>query len=143
VLVVGGGPVGLAMTIDLGARGIPSILIEQGDGTIEHPRTGLVAVRTMEAFRQWGIADKVRACGFPEDYELSMVFCTSLTGLLLDREAYPSMRDAPTPPETPEKKQRCPQLWLQPILLQTALDNPLTSVMFKHRFERFEQSQDG
>jgi 2-polyprenyl-6-methoxyphenol hydroxylase-like FAD-dependent oxidoreductase len=142
VLVVGGGPVGLAMTIDLGTRGIPSILIEQGDGTIEHPRTGLVAVRTMEAFRQWGIADKVRACGFPEDYELSMVFCTSLTGLLLDREAYPSMREAPTPPETPEKKQRCPQLWLQPILLQTALDNPLTSVMFKHRFEEFEQSED-
>lgn len=142
VLVVGGGPVGLAMTIDLGTRGIPSILVEQGDGTIEHPRTGLVAVRTMEAFRQWGIAEKVRACGFPEDYELSMVFCTSLTGLLLDREAYPSMRETPTPPETPEKKQRCPQLWLQPILLQTALDNPLTSVIFKHRFEKLEQLQD-
>lgn len=142
VLVVGAGPVGLAMAIDLGARGIPSILIEQGDGTIEHPRTGLVAIRTMEAFRRWGIADQVRGCGFPEDYELSMVFCTSLTGFLLDREPYPSMRDAPTPPETPEKKQRCPQLWLQPILLQAALDNPLTSVMFKHRFERFEQTPD-
>ncbi len=142
VLVVGAGPVGLAMAIDLGARGIPSILIEQGDGTIEHPRTGLVAIRTMEAFRRWGIADQVRGCGFPEDYELSMVFCTSLTGFLLDREPYPNMRDAPTPPETPEKKQRCPQLWLQPILLQAALDNPLTSVMFKHRFERFEQTSD-
>ncbi|NYT44170.1 FAD-dependent oxidoreductase [Alcaligenaceae bacterium] len=142
VLVVGGGPIGLGMTIELGLRGIPSILIEQGDGTIEHPRTGLVAIRTMEAFRQWGIADKVRACGFPEDYSLSMVFCTNLNGLLLDREPYPSMREAPTPAETPEKKQRCPQLWLQPILTQAALENPLASIMFNHRFEKFERSQD-
>lgn len=103
ILIVGGGPVGLGMHIELGRRGIRSLLIEQGDGTIEHPRTGLVAIRTMEIFRQWGIAQDVRACGFPQDYELSMVFCTSLTGKLLDREPYPSMRDAPTPSETPEK----------------------------------------
>ena len=129
------------MAIELGKRGIPNILLEQSDGSIEHPRTGLVAVRTMEAFRQWGIAGKVRDCGFPESYELSMVFCTSLTGLLLDREKYPSMRDAPTPPETPEKKQRCPQLWLQPILLQAAQDSSFTSLMFKHKLQRVEQTQ--
>lgn len=143
VLIVGGGPIGLGMSIDLGIRGIPTVLIEQGDGTIEHPRTGLVAIRTMEAFRQWGIAEDVRACGFPEDYDLSMVFCTSLTGFLLDREPYPSMRAAPTPPETPEKKQRCPQLWLQPILTRAALNNSLGTVLFNHRFERFEQSDSG
>lgn len=142
VVIVGGGPIGLAMTIDLGRRGVPTILLEQGDGTIEHPRTGLVAIRTMEAFRQWGIADDVRACGFPADYGLSMVFCTSLNGLLLDREPYPSMRDAVTPPETPEKKQRCPQLWLQPILTRAALRSPSGKVMFKHRFVEFEQHSD-
>ncbi|AKP92220.1 FAD-dependent monooxygenase [Achromobacter ruhlandii] len=139
VLIVGGGPVGLAMSIDLARRGVHSVLLEQGDGTIEHPRTGLVAIRTMEAFRMWDIAHQVRECGFPEDYNLSMVFCTSLNGLLLDREPYPSMRDSPTPPETPEKKQRCPQLWLQPILTEAALASPQARILFEHRFLRLEQ----
>ncbi|MBO1110843.1 FAD-dependent monooxygenase [Bordetella petrii] len=142
VLIVGGGPVGLAMSIDLARRGVHSVLLEQGDGNIEHPRTGLVAIRTMEAFRMWGISEQVRACGFPDDYDLSMVFCTSLNGLLLDREPYPSMRDSPTPSETPEKKQRCPQLWLQPILTEAALASPQAGILFEHRFLRLEQDAD-
>ena len=78
VVIVGAGPVGMATAIELGWRGIDCILLEQTDGEIEHPRTGLVAVRTMEAFRRWGFVDDVRQCGFPPDYRLSMVFCTSL-----------------------------------------------------------------
>lgn len=143
VLIVGGGPIGLSMAIELGWRGVESILIEEGDGTIEHPRTGLVAVRTMEMFRRWGLVQRVRECGFPENYELSMVFCTSLNGLLLDAEKYPSMRDAPTPPETPEKKQRCPQLWLQPILTDAARAQARTRLLFKHRFNSLEQDDQG
>ncbi len=143
VLIVGGGPVGLSMAIELGWRGIESILVDEGDGTIEHPRTGLIAMRTMELFRRWGLAQRVRDCGFPDDYELSMVFCTSLNGLLLDQEKYPSMRDAPTPPETPEKKQRCPQLWLQPILTDAARAESKATLLFKHCFESLQQDDQG
>ncbi|WP_120970406.1 FAD-dependent oxidoreductase [Comamonas sp. lk] len=143
VLIVGGGPVGLSAAIELGWRGIESILVDEGDGTIEHPRTGLIAVRTMELFRRWGLSQRVRECGFPEDYDLSMFFCTSLNGLLLDQEKYPSMRDAPTPPETPEKKQRCPQLWLQPILTDAARSEPKTQLLFKHRFVSLLQDDQG
>jgi len=143
VLIVGGGPVGIGMSIELGYRGINSVLIEQGDGSIEHPRTGLVAVRTMEAFRRWGMVDDVRNCGFPETYNLSMVFCTSLKGLLLDREKYACMKDSPTPIETPEKKQRCPQMWLQPIMTKAALNNSHGQILFNHRFDNFVQSEHG
>src|SRR3546814_5802476 len=62
--------------------------------------------------------------------------------LLLDREPYPSMRDSPTPPETPEKKQRCPQLWLQPILTEAALASPQASILFEHRFLHLEQDEE-
>lgn len=143
VLIVGAGPVGLAMAIDLGNRGVECILVDRGDGTIEHPRTGLVAIRTMEAFRLWGIADAVRNCGFPPDYELSMVFCTSLNGKLLDKEPYPSMAGAPTPPETPEKKQRCPQLWLQPILTRAVEAHPKVRVLYRHEFVSYAEHGDG
>ena len=143
ILIVGAGPVGLGMAIELGNRGIDCVVVDRGDGTIEHPRTGLVAIRTMEAFRQWGIAANVRACGFPEDYDLSMVFCTSLNGLVLDREAYPSMRDAPTPPETPEKKQRCPQLWLQPIMARAAMAHPNVTMLYSHEYIDYSENGEG
>lgn len=142
ILIVGAGPVGLAMAIELGNRGVECILVDRGDGTIEHPRTGLVAIRTMEAFRMWGIADAVRSCGFPPDYELSMVFCTSLNGKLLDKEPYPSMAAAPTPPETPEKKQRCPQLWLQPILSRAVEVHPKVRVLYGHEFQSYVEHDD-
>lgn len=141
VLVIGAGPVGLAMAIELGSRNVENILLEQTDGNVEHPRTGLVAVRTMEAFRRWGIAEQVRHCGFPGDYNLSMIFCTSLNGMLLDKENYPSMDEAPTPATTPEKKQRCPQLWLHPILQARANETQQTTVKYRHKLEGFEQTE--
>jgi len=143
VLIVGAGPVGLGMAIELGRRGIATTLVDQGDGTIEHPRTGLVAVRTMELARRWGLASEIREAGFPSDYELSMVFCTSLNGHLLGKEPYPSMRMTPTPPETPEKKQRCPQMWMQPIFAAAAEKIDSNTVLYNHRFDRFVQDAGG
>ncbi len=143
VIIIGAGPVGLGMAIELSRRGIACTVVDEGNGRVEHPRTGLVAIRTMELLRGWGLSDAVRQCGFPPDYELSMVFCTALNGLLLDREPYPGMREAPTPPETPEKKQRCPQMWLQPILAEAAKASPLTRFCWRHRFESLSQDDSG
>ncbi len=142
-LIVGAGPVGLGMALDLAWRGIDSMLVEQGDGKVDHPRTGLIAVRTMELLRRWGIAQAVRDSGFPDDYELSNVFCTSLSGRLLAKAAYPSMRDTPTPPETPEKKQRCPQMWMQPVLADAAAASPHTDIRHFHRLDSFAQDAEG
>jgi 2-polyprenyl-6-methoxyphenol hydroxylase-like FAD-dependent oxidoreductase len=131
------------MALELGRRGVGCLLVEKTDGQIEHPRTGLIAVRTMEAFRRWGIADQVRNCGFPENYALSVVFCTSLSGFLLDRETYPAMADTATPPETPEKKQRCPQLWMQPILQRAVQQTPRVIVRNLHHMEELAQDDSG
>ena len=38
VLIVGGGPVGLALAADLGWRGIECVLVEQTDGRINTPK---------------------------------------------------------------------------------------------------------
>jgi 2-polyprenyl-6-methoxyphenol hydroxylase-like FAD-dependent oxidoreductase len=47
VLIVGAGPVGLALAGDLGWRGVPCTLIEKTDGAIEHPKMDIVGPRTM------------------------------------------------------------------------------------------------
>ena len=36
VLIVGGGPVGLALASDLGARGVACLLVEQNESTTDH-----------------------------------------------------------------------------------------------------------
>jgi len=143
VLIIGAGPVGTTLAIDLAWRGVPSLIIEQTDGTIEHPRVGLISMRSMELFRRWNFADRVRNCGFPEDYELSIAFCTSLGGWLLEKDPYPSMKAMETPPYTPEKKQRCPQSWLDPILKGVAAERTESTLRFRTRLDGFVQDADG
>ncbi len=60
VLIVGGGPVGLALAADLGWRGAPCLVIEQSDGPADHPRATAINARSMEFMRRWGVAEAVR-----------------------------------------------------------------------------------
>ena len=64
VLIVGGGPVGLALAIELGLKGVDCLLVEQRDGNVRVPKMSQVSSRSMEICRQWGLAEKVRGrCG--------------------------------------------------------------------------------
>ncbi len=143
MLVVGAGPIGLGTAIELGWRGIDCMVLEQGDGVLDHPKVGFIAVRTMEFCRRWGIVDRVRACGFPDDFKLDVVYCTSMTGHLLEREPYPSQAELEPPTESPEKKQRCPQLWFDPILAKAAGEFDSVELRYHCRLEGFEQDADG
>lgn len=120
VLIVGGGPVGLCLALDLAWRGIECLLIERTDGAIHHPKTASLTHRTMEFCRRWGIGNRIRHCGFPLDYGLSMVFCTNMVGDSLTSIPYPSLQDEEQLPQTPERKQRAPQLYFDPILADEA-----------------------
>ena len=142
VLVVGGGPVGLCMALDLAWRGIKSVLIERTDGAIHHPKTASLTHRTMEFCRRWGIGDRIRNCGFPLDYELSMLFCTSMVGAKLAEIPYPSLRDEVLRPETPEKKQRAPQLYFDPILAAVVRESASVDLRYHCELVSFEQHDD-
>ena len=142
ILIVGGGPVGLALGLDLSWRGVECALIERTDGVIENPKTGHIAIRTMEFCRRWGIDQRVRHCGFPLDYELSMVFCTSMTGHLLAKHFYPSMGEDRPPPASPEKKQRGPQMVFDPILAAALRERGNASVRHRCEFLEFQEQGD-
>ena len=143
VLVVGAGPVGLCMALELGFRGQDVLVLDEGDGSVDHPRAGGVSIRTMEFFRRWGIVEDVRGCGFPDDYDLDIVFSTGLEGYELIREPYPSIGQMPIPAESPERRQRCPQMWLDPLLARAALRHPSVRLCYHTRVERLEIDDRG
>ena len=142
ILIVGGGPVGLSLALDLAWRGVRTLLVERGDGVVRNPKTGHISMRSMEFFRRWGIAKRIRECGFPSDYELSMVFCTSMSGHLLARHHYPSMGVDTTPPFTPENKQRAPQMFSDPILAAAVREHDSVEVRYGTEFLGFEERGD-
>lgn len=61
VLIVGAGPVGLAMAALLADQGVESLLVEQRDGLHQAPQAHVINVRTREILAGLGIADEVLA----------------------------------------------------------------------------------
>lgn len=146
VVIVGGGPVGLALAGDLGQRGIASILLEQSDGAILQPKMDGVNVRTMEFCRRWGIRDWVRNCDYPRNYPQDMVYLTSFNGFELGRESFATPSGGAEErllAVSPEVRVRCPQNLFDPILRRFAEAQTKATLRYRCKFLSFEQDDAG
>jgi 2-polyprenyl-6-methoxyphenol hydroxylase-like FAD-dependent oxidoreductase len=61
VIIIGGGPVGVALAVDLGLRGISCGLVERKTGVGNIPKGQNLTHRTLEHFYFWGIVEELRA----------------------------------------------------------------------------------
>jgi 2-polyprenyl-6-methoxyphenol hydroxylase-like FAD-dependent oxidoreductase len=138
VLIAGGGPVGLAVALDLGWRGVPCVLVEQGDGERVQPKMLFVSVRSMEICRRWGVEDKVKTWGFPDDFPHDNVFVTTLAGHEIARLPAPAFRDRKPLPVSPTNQWHCPQTWFDPMLRDTARGFPGVTLRYRTRLEDFD-----
>ncbi|HEX3115724.1 MAG TPA: FAD-dependent oxidoreductase [Bradyrhizobium sp.] len=128
VLIVGAGPVGLTLAIDLAWRGIDVTMVEtRARAAPPEPKCNHVAARTMEIFRRLGLAEKVRNAGLPADYPHDISYRTTFTGAELTRIPIPCRRDRFTAKDgpdcnwpTPEPPHRINQIFLEPILFAHA-----------------------
>jgi 2-polyprenyl-6-methoxyphenol hydroxylase-like FAD-dependent oxidoreductase len=128
VLIVGGGPVGLTLAIDLAWRGIDVTVVEtRAPAEPPEPKCNHVAARTMEIFRRLGLAEKIRNAGLPADYPHDISYRTSFIGQELTRIHIPCRRDRFTATDgpdcnwpTPEPPHRINQIYLEPILFEHA-----------------------
>ncbi len=143
VLIVGGGPVGLALAGELGWRGVPCTLVEKTDGTIEQPKMDLVGIRTMEFCRRWGILDWVRDAPYPLDYPQDYIYVTGLNGYELGREPFPGRGFEPCPPESPQKRERVPQDMFDPILRRFAERTSHATLRYNCELVSFVETPDG
>lgn len=150
VLVVGAGPVGLTLAMDLAARGV-QVAIAEIRRYAEPPnvKCNHVAARTMERFRRLGVAHKLRDAGLPADYPNDVVFRTSLCGIELTRipipcraERYTSREGPDTWWPTPEPPHRINQLFLEPILLEHTAKLPGVTLSNRTQVTGFTQHED-
>ena len=139
VLIVGGGPVGLALACDLGQRGVECLVIEQNEGQTDHPKASAINARSMEFFRRWGVAEIVKTAAAPEGFPHTAFYCTSLSGFEIARIERPNHGGRAPTKESPERPQRCNQLWLDPILREMATSHDNVTLWRQCRFERLAE----
>src|ERR1700756_66644 len=150
VLIVGAGPVGLTLAIDLAWRGIHVTVVEtRAPAAPPEPKCKPVAPRTMEIFRRLGLAEKVRNSGLPADYPHDISYRTTFTGQELTRIPIPCRRDRFTRTTgadcnwpTPEPPHRINQIFLEPILFAHAAENPKIRILSRTSVEDVRVGED-
>lgn len=145
VLIAGGGPVGLALALDLGRRGVRSTIVEREPSLDREllAKADLLNERSMEFCRLQGIAEEVANVGFPDDVSRDTVFCTGLNGYFIGRLEMPSTRDRPLPPQSPEMHRRCPQFWFDPMLARAVQKQGVAELRYGVALDGFDQDEDG
>ncbi|WGS55137.1 FAD-dependent monooxygenase (plasmid) [Paraburkholderia sp. D15] len=144
VLIVGAGPTGLALAIELGSRSIPCILIERNDRAGHAPRAKTTNVRTREHLRRWGIADRLAAASpLGLDYPSHILFVTRLGGHRLAKFEHVLDCKPDKNPHFSEHAQWIPQYLFEEVLKNHAQSLPCVDIRFSTAFESFEQNDDG
>jgi 2-polyprenyl-6-methoxyphenol hydroxylase-like FAD-dependent oxidoreductase len=150
VLVVGAGPVGLSLAVDLGQRGIRTVLIEKRSGPAFLPKMERVNARTMEIYRRMGLAKKVRAAGLDRNVPMDVYIVLDLTHPPLLRLPYPSVAEAETSIRATtdgtaplEPYQLISQYTLEPLLKREAEALPSVGLRWSTEYLSHEQDPDG
>lgn len=145
VIVVGAGPVGLTLALDLGQRGVRCTLIERNENSIQLPKMERCNARTMEIYRRLGIAEKVRDAGLPRGAPMDVFLATSMSGPPLVRLPYPSVAEAKSEIAANndgrplEPYQLISQYTLEPLLRSIVEAQPSVTVRFGCELTSFAQ----
>ena len=150
VLIVGAGPVGLTLAIDLAWRGVDVMVADlRRAGEPPSVKCNSISARSMETFRRLGLAARLRAAGLPPDYPNDVASRTTATGIELCRIGIPSRAErygANDGPDalwpTSEPPHRVNQIYFEPILFAHAAAQPRIRMLNRTAFEDFTQDGD-
>jgi 2-polyprenyl-6-methoxyphenol hydroxylase-like FAD-dependent oxidoreductase len=148
VIIVGGGPVGLTLAVDLGLRGVRCILLEKKSEPQFLPKMERCNARSMEMFRRVGLADELRAAGLTTDSVMDVYIILKMIQAPLLHLKYPSvdtareqirkLNDGSMPLEP---YQLISQYTLEPVLKRAAERIPTVAV--RHGTELVDFEEDG
>ena len=143
-LVVGGGPVGLSLALELGVQGRSCLVVEQNNRVGVAPRAKVTNVRTRELMRRWGIADRLaQASPFGIDYPSNVVFATRLAGRELARFENGFYCAPVRDDRFSEHAQWIPQGKVEAVLRERAEEFPAVQTRFSTRLTGWLEDADG
>jgi 2-polyprenyl-6-methoxyphenol hydroxylase-like FAD-dependent oxidoreductase len=150
VLIVGGGPFGLTLALELGRRGVDAMLIDAKPGTAVNPKAMATQARTMEHYRRLGFADEIRALGLPPDHATDIAYFTRYSAFELARFRLPSARQAQTLARilngswsAAELPHRVSQKFVEQVLRRHASGQRSISINYGWRLRDFDEAADG
>lgn len=149
VTIIGAGPVGLTLAMDLAQRGIQVLVAEtRHRGEPPAVKCNHVSARSMEVWRRLGVAQAMRNTGLPADHPNDVSYRTRFVGQELSRIPIPARQDRYTAtggPDTwwptPEPPHRINQIFLEPVLFEHAVATPGITILNRTRIDDF--TQDG
>ena len=143
VLIIGAGPAGLSMAIELGSQGHRCMVVERHEHVGFAPRAKNSNVRTRELFRRWGIADRLAAASpFGVDYPSNVVFATRLAGYELHSFSNGFNCDPARDERFSEHAQWIPQYKVEAVLKTRASELPGVEIRFEIELKDFTDHGD-
>jgi 2-polyprenyl-6-methoxyphenol hydroxylase-like FAD-dependent oxidoreductase len=125
IVIIGGGPVGMNLALNLAAFDVRSIVLNTEPRTRWHPKGSTQNSRTMEHYRRLGLARQIRALGLPPDYPTDVGYFTRLNGWEMSRVSMPSEAEkmrhvaaAGATDQVPEPILRCNQMYVETFLFE-------------------------
>ncbi len=150
VVIVGAGPTGLTLAVDLGRRGVRCMLIEQKERPAFLPKMERINARSMEIYRRMGLSQKIRAAGLRPDCPMDVYIVLALDEPPLLHLSYPSVAQAQANARAVndgtlplEPYQLISQYTLEPLLKAVAETLPSVTVRYECEFVSLRQAGDG
>ena len=143
VLIVGGGPCGLAASLTLSQLGVVHVLVERHATPLHHPKAVGVMQRTAELLRGWGAEEEMRARGVPAEFGGQMVWTTTLAGEELGRTLTPDPDAGVSDPPSPTSALRCPQHITEAVLRDRAAAHQVAELRYGSEIGEVSHDETG
>jgi 2-polyprenyl-6-methoxyphenol hydroxylase-like FAD-dependent oxidoreductase len=141
VVIAGGGPVGMGLAIELGQRGISTLVIEKYPAPQPIPKGQNLTQRTMEHFHFWGAEPALRAARtIPADFGIGGL---TAYGSLLSGHHYDWLQRQLVRQYYYTDNERLPQYATERVLRERAAELPCVELRYGWVAEEVGQDADG